>query len=138
MPICAQHGQSLVSFSADFRLEEYDRCTKISFKDVVMHELIVQSQMTRLDIDRENRARIQIAARAPISSIGRYGIAGREIRQPELEIHRWVRPNATAAELPSIIERWPSLASGLTGGRHREHLPDLLSCSRFQSREPSS
>ena len=88
-----------------------------------MHLLKVPAILSRLELDRQHRRRVQVVAGADGAVVIRRGVAGREVHEAELEIDGRRLPDSRAAVLPHVAVLRPRLVTGLAGTGNRVEGP---------------
>ena len=109
----------------------------VGFPDVVLDRLVVPLQLAGLDVERDDRAEIQVGARALVAGVLRHAVAGAEVDQAELGIRGADEPDGAAADL--ICIRWSATSRGRrlpVRGRRRTPRPSCRSCRRSATTLP--
>src|SRR5438552_3186624 len=94
------------------------------------------ARLAGLDVDRDERARVEIVALARIAVPVGTRIARAPVEQLQRGIVRAGQPRRAAAVHPAVAG--PRLAAGFAGRWHREEAPDLLAGLRIVRVEESA
>ena len=97
--------------------------------DIVRRELEVPPQPARIDVERHERARVQVVPLAQITVPIRTRVTRAPVEQPQLRIVGTRQPGRSAAMFPRVAG--PGVAARFTGCRNRPESPDPLTALRI-------
>src|SRR5207302_10041683 len=112
--VCAHRGDCLSRSTANVCIEEHGRDGKIGFPQIVMDQLAVPAESSRLHLESEQRDRIEIVTGPDLASEIGAGISGDEVDQSERGIRGPRDPRMSASRAPDLGALRPSLVTRLT------------------------
>src|SRR5262249_18450648 len=82
----AHRGDELPVAAGNLRVQDDRRHRDVGFPDVVLDRLVVPLQLAGLDVERDERAEIEVGARALVARVLRDAVARAEVDEAELGI----------------------------------------------------
>ncbi len=134
----AHGGHQLARPSADVRVVENERGADVVLPDVVMYELVVPANPAGLEVERHHRVIEKIVAGAKLAAPLRHGVAGFEIDETELGVHRRRRPQRAAAIPPDVAVLRPGVVTLLAGAGHHFEIPEMRSGLRVEAKRSTT
>ncbi len=113
-------------------VHQHDRVGGVVVPEVVMHFLEVPAVLAGRGVDRDDRRRVEVVARAVRAVVVGARVARREVDEPELRIDGGRLPDGAAAVLPRVVRLRPAVVARLAGPRYRVERPDQPAVLRVE------